>query len=121
MPVDANPDAVIGSRDQTRTCTTSERMEYVLAMLDRFTERWDDLGGRSSVRCEIRLSLSRAGEVIGTEFIECPDDTKVRGLVLSAIELAQPFPEPSNPSCFSETFDVSVGPPDASISKVPTL
>jgi hypothetical protein len=113
-PHATNPDVAMVSSDQPplkNTCTRSERTEYVLAMLDRFSGQWDALGGRSDVRCEIRLSLNRDGEVMATEFQECPDDAKLRVLALSALERAQPFPEPSNPECFSETFNISVGPP----------
>ena len=116
-PQETNPNVGKASSDQppmANTCTESERTEYVLAMLDRFTENWDDLGGRSDVRCEITLSMNREGEVISTEFQECPDDAKLRELLSSALERAQPLPEPSNPSCFSETFDISVGPPRVS-------
>lgn len=117
MPQETNPDVVMASSDQpplANACTESERTEYVLAKLDRFSEHWDDLGGRSDLRCEIRLSLNREGEVLATEFQECPDDAKLRELVLSALERAQPLPEPSNPRCFNETFYISVGPPRAS-------
>ena len=115
MPQATHSDVVTTSSDQPpldHTCTESERTEYVLAKLDRFSEHWDDLDVRSEVRCEIRLSLNREGEVIATEFQECPDVDKLRELVLSAIERAQPFPEPSNPRCFSETFYISVGRPN---------
>lgn len=117
MPQETNPDGVMASSEQPpleNTCTETERMEYVLAKLDRFGEHWDNLGGRSDLRCEIRLSLNREGEVIATEFQECPDDAKLRELVLSALERAQPLPEPSNPRCFSRAFDISVGPPRVS-------
>ena len=113
-PQSASPDGTIASRDQSpppKSCSGSERTEHVLAMLDRFSMHWDELGGRSDVRCEITLSLNRKGEVLATKFQECLDDVDLREQMLSAIKRAQPFPEPSNPSCFSDTFDISVGPP----------
>lgn len=104
----------IGTRKEsqlTDNCSGPEREEYVLARLDRFGTHWDKLGGRSDVRCEITLSLSRDGDVLATEFQECPNDADLRGRMLSAIESAEPFPESPNPACFSDTFHISVGPP----------
>lgn len=116
-PQETNPDDVMAPSEQTplsSVCTESERMDYVLAKLDRFSEHWDDLGGRSEARCEIKLSLSRNGEVTASEFQECPEDAALRELLLTAVERAQPFPEPPNPTCFAETFDISVGRPRSS-------
>lgn len=79
--------------------------QYVAMIEQRIVRNWNKPpSARSGLECEVRVTQTPGGTVLGVEVGKCNGDSAVQESIRNAVERSSPLPPPPDPRLFERTL-----------------
>ena len=101
---------VASSTRKAKSCTEPESFEYATTVVNHIAKDWTLPKHLEGVACKLRITQNEAGEILGVNFEDCPNDKEIRDSLMAVLAEAQPLPQPSNSSCFKDVITWTLEP-----------